>query len=313
LGETEAETLANVTAASWDFDDETFDEISNDAKEFITSMLSKNMRKRITVEESLAHKWLSQDIKYMRAKRLSTAKHKKFMARRKWQKTGNAIRALGRMASLQKSLSQISRPDSNQRVRSRPNSQSSDAIVSAAGTRTRSAYNRGGADSALSETSSEQDYNANDKKLLTPDSGCVPEVEEENENKVTQNGTSKESIPRQIDGDGGGASGRVDATGTDKLRFTQEMRDSDVYNQDSARFDVKFVGGGSEVKVLWYKNDMELRESVKYEFRTMGDRCSLVIRKCGRNDEGYYECKVVAPNGQSAITGADLYVAGTGH
>ena len=41
--------------------------------------------KRIPASDSLSHKWLSQDIKYMRAKRLSTAKHKKFMARRKWQ------------------------------------------------------------------------------------------------------------------------------------------------------------------------------------------------------------------------------------
>ena len=37
------------------------------------------------MEELLEHEWLSQDVKYMRAKRLSTKKHKKFMARRKWQ------------------------------------------------------------------------------------------------------------------------------------------------------------------------------------------------------------------------------------
>ena len=39
----------------------------------------------MTVKQCLQHKWMSQDVKYMRAKRLSTAKHKRFMARRKWQ------------------------------------------------------------------------------------------------------------------------------------------------------------------------------------------------------------------------------------
>lgn len=42
-------------------------------------------RKRMLAEECLKHRWLSQDITYMRAKKLSTSKHKKFLARRKWQ------------------------------------------------------------------------------------------------------------------------------------------------------------------------------------------------------------------------------------
>ena len=46
---------------------------------------SRVVRKRMTVKQCLQHKWMSQDVKYMRAKRLSTAKHKRFMARRKWQ------------------------------------------------------------------------------------------------------------------------------------------------------------------------------------------------------------------------------------
>ena len=112
--------------ATWDFEDEAFDEISEDAKDFISMLLIKSMRcvtsgvhmthvcciklcktgcvlytlvlyvtdmrtysrvvrKRMTVKQCLQHKWMSQDVKYMRAKRLSTAKHKRFMARRKWQ------------------------------------------------------------------------------------------------------------------------------------------------------------------------------------------------------------------------------------
>ena len=44
LGESEAETLVNVTMAQWDFEDEAFDEISADAKNFISDLLVKDIR-----------------------------------------------------------------------------------------------------------------------------------------------------------------------------------------------------------------------------------------------------------------------------
>ena len=43
LGDNEAETLANVTKASFDFD-EGFEEISNDAQKFIELILVKDKR-----------------------------------------------------------------------------------------------------------------------------------------------------------------------------------------------------------------------------------------------------------------------------
>ena len=42
MGDTDQETLSNVTAAKWDFDDEVFDEISEDAKDFLQKLLVKN-------------------------------------------------------------------------------------------------------------------------------------------------------------------------------------------------------------------------------------------------------------------------------
>lgn len=42
MGETDVETMANVTIAQYDFDDEAFDDISDDAKNFITKLLMKN-------------------------------------------------------------------------------------------------------------------------------------------------------------------------------------------------------------------------------------------------------------------------------
>lgn len=44
MGDNDNETLANVTSATWDFDDEAFDEISEDAKDFISNLLKKDMK-----------------------------------------------------------------------------------------------------------------------------------------------------------------------------------------------------------------------------------------------------------------------------
>ncbi|XP_014247595.1 myosin light chain kinase, smooth muscle-like isoform X3 [Cimex lectularius] len=100
MGENDAETFANITRADFDFEDEAFDSISQTAKEFITELLIKRKEKRLTAEECLAHKWMTQEYTEMSQIKLSTDKLKKFIIRRKWQKTGNAIRALGRMANL---------------------------------------------------------------------------------------------------------------------------------------------------------------------------------------------------------------------
>lgn len=42
MGETDIETMANVTVAKYDYDDEAFNEISDDAKDFIRRLLVKD-------------------------------------------------------------------------------------------------------------------------------------------------------------------------------------------------------------------------------------------------------------------------------
>ncbi|XP_054828903.1 myosin light chain kinase, smooth muscle-like [Eublepharis macularius] len=100
MGDNDNETLANVTSATWDFDDEAFDEISEDAKDFISNLLKKDMKDRLDCTQCLQHPWLQKDTKHMEAKKLSKDRMKKYMARRKWQKTGNAVRAIGRLSSM---------------------------------------------------------------------------------------------------------------------------------------------------------------------------------------------------------------------
>ncbi|XP_071419036.1 myosin light chain kinase, smooth muscle isoform X4 [Pithys albifrons albifrons] len=100
MGDNDNETLANVTSATWDFDDEAFDEISDDAKDFISNLLKKDMKSRFNCTQCLQHPWLQKDTKNMEAKKLSKDRMKKYMARRKWQKTGHAVRAIGRLSSM---------------------------------------------------------------------------------------------------------------------------------------------------------------------------------------------------------------------
>lgn len=44
MGGTDIETMSNVTIAKYDFDDEAFQEISDNAKDFIRNLLLKDMK-----------------------------------------------------------------------------------------------------------------------------------------------------------------------------------------------------------------------------------------------------------------------------
>ncbi|XP_074512236.1 myosin light chain kinase, smooth muscle isoform X2 [Sebastes fasciatus] len=102
-GNNDAETLALVTAAQWEFDEESFDDITDEAKDFISSLLNKDTRRRMSCEEALAHPWMgfeSGDL--ATSKSLSKEKMKRYLARQKWKKAGKALLALKRMALLSK-------------------------------------------------------------------------------------------------------------------------------------------------------------------------------------------------------------------
>ncbi|XP_057666352.1 myosin light chain kinase family member 4-like [Diorhabda carinulata] len=60
MGHTDVETMANVTIAKYDFDDEAFDEISDNAKDFIRKLLIKDMNQRLTASDCLNHDWLKR-------------------------------------------------------------------------------------------------------------------------------------------------------------------------------------------------------------------------------------------------------------
>ncbi|KGL72333.1 Myosin light chain kinase, smooth muscle, partial [Tinamus guttatus] len=96
-GENDMETLSNVTAAQWEFEEETFSEISQQAKDFIRQLLQKDARCRLSSSEALLHPWLQQPV-LSSTKVLSKERIKQFLTRRKWQRTGQALLALNRLA-----------------------------------------------------------------------------------------------------------------------------------------------------------------------------------------------------------------------
>ncbi|EFP11257.1 CRE-TTN-1 protein [Caenorhabditis remanei] len=60
LGDSDEDTLANVSAADWDFDDPSWDDVSDLAKDFICRLMIKDKRKRMSVQDALRHPWITK-------------------------------------------------------------------------------------------------------------------------------------------------------------------------------------------------------------------------------------------------------------
>uniref|UniRef100_A0A1I8NT55 Protein kinase domain-containing protein n=1 Tax=Stomoxys calcitrans TaxID=35570 RepID=A0A1I8NT55_STOCA len=60
MGETDIDTMANVTIAKYDFEDESFSSVSPECIDFISKLLVKDLNTRMTAEQCLKHKWLQR-------------------------------------------------------------------------------------------------------------------------------------------------------------------------------------------------------------------------------------------------------------
>ncbi|XP_076299354.1 uncharacterized protein LOC143218190 isoform X2 [Lasioglossum baleicum] len=60
MGDTDIETMANVTIAKYDFDHDAFANISEDAKDFIRCLLTKDKEKRMSAAQCRGHRWLTR-------------------------------------------------------------------------------------------------------------------------------------------------------------------------------------------------------------------------------------------------------------
>ncbi|XP_031722822.1 death-associated protein kinase 2 isoform X2 [Anarrhichthys ocellatus] len=89
LGDTKQETLGNISAMDYEFDEELFSKTSELAKSFISQLLEKDTRKRMTIQEALDHHWIKPlNPKQAMVKRLSVVNLENFRrqyARRRWK------------------------------------------------------------------------------------------------------------------------------------------------------------------------------------------------------------------------------------
>ncbi|XP_037954687.1 myosin light chain kinase family member 4-like, partial [Teleopsis dalmanni] len=60
MGETDIETMANVTIAKYDFEDESFSNVSPECLDFIAKLLVKDLSIRLTAAQCLEHTWLQR-------------------------------------------------------------------------------------------------------------------------------------------------------------------------------------------------------------------------------------------------------------
>jgi len=89
------ETYNNISNVQFDFDLEEFDSISENAQDFISQLLKKSPRIRLDADQCLEHSWLMEQDLSKRV--IKTDNLKTFLARRRWQRCGQAIRALRRL------------------------------------------------------------------------------------------------------------------------------------------------------------------------------------------------------------------------
>uniref|UniRef100_A0A1I7S951 Protein kinase domain-containing protein n=1 Tax=Bursaphelenchus xylophilus TaxID=6326 RepID=A0A1I7S951_BURXY len=82
LGDNDRETLANINNGNYLLDSEPFNEISNEAKDFLQKLLLLDPSKRMTVDQALSHDWLADPS--LRDAKLRTDCLREFKYHYKW-------------------------------------------------------------------------------------------------------------------------------------------------------------------------------------------------------------------------------------
>ncbi|XP_060915528.1 death-associated protein kinase 2 [Labrus mixtus] len=117
-GYTDEETLRNILAIAYEFDDQVFSTTSSMAKDFIQKLFVKDPRERMTADESLLHPWIKPITRTQATKRnrssINMKNFKKFNARRKWKMSYNMVWMCNRFVRL-KLLCKSANPDPLQR------------------------------------------------------------------------------------------------------------------------------------------------------------------------------------------------------
>ncbi|KAK7507540.1 hypothetical protein BaRGS_00001475, partial [Batillaria attramentaria] len=109
-GEDHKQTFSLVNNVDYDFDDDVWDSVSDDAKDFIKRLLIKDKNQRMTIDEALAHPWLNptpapvHDVvdgsaeKKLTGQKLSTVHHKDYRDRTKHKEDADDALPMGRLS-----------------------------------------------------------------------------------------------------------------------------------------------------------------------------------------------------------------------
>ncbi|NXK33455.1 MYLK3 kinase, partial [Piprites chloris] len=104
LGETDAETMNYVLNCTWDFDAEAFEQLSEEAKDFISRLLVKEKSCRMSATQCLKHEWLNNlpaKAKKSKLRLKSQLLLQSYMAQRKWKKHFYVVAAANRLKRFQ--------------------------------------------------------------------------------------------------------------------------------------------------------------------------------------------------------------------
>ncbi|XP_033922472.1 myosin light chain kinase 2, skeletal/cardiac muscle [Melopsittacus undulatus] len=103
LGDNDTETLNNVLAANWYFDEETFESVSDEAKDFVSNLIIKDKSARMSASQCLEHPWLNnlaEKAKRCNRRLKSQVLLKKYVMRRRWKKNFIGVCAANRFKKI---------------------------------------------------------------------------------------------------------------------------------------------------------------------------------------------------------------------
>ncbi|XP_028394028.1 myosin light chain kinase family member 4-like [Dendronephthya gigantea] len=96
-GENDHETLCNISNVDWEFDEDSFEEISSNARDFIEKLLTLNPDDRLSSTDAIQHPWMRES---ERGGKINTKRHRTFLARRRWKKSVHVIMAVTKLCRM---------------------------------------------------------------------------------------------------------------------------------------------------------------------------------------------------------------------
>ncbi|XP_030650055.1 myosin light chain kinase 3 [Chanos chanos] len=109
LGDSDTETMNNIIHGNWDFDAESFENVSEEAKDFISRLLIPAKCSRLSASGCMKHSWLNnleEKAKRQKVRLKSQLRLQRYLAaHRQWKKHFNVVAAANRLKRFQKNRS----------------------------------------------------------------------------------------------------------------------------------------------------------------------------------------------------------------